>query len=138
MVSSHPSLIVHSLSLRKVDPTGHPTTNSIIKFFADVLDDHTRTTDSLLSDSDRHLVIEIISRELSNRACSDQSTTAYLSLLELLLRHRTITPDTCRRVDELRATFHTHLSTETCLPENRFIIDEIARQHPWILAQGSD
>ncbi|CAF0942716.1 unnamed protein product [Adineta ricciae] len=114
---------------RSIDPTEHKTVNSIIKLFQDLFDDGNTANDILLSDSNRRLIIEIISRELSNRSCADESTTAYLSLLELLLRSQTITPETCTRIDELQTTFRSYLSCETCLHQNRFIIAEIIGKH---------
>jgi len=82
-----------------------------------------------LSDSDRRLIIEIISRELSNSSYTDEITIGYLSLLELILRNQTITSETCTRIKELQTCFQSYLSAENCLDENRFIINEILRQH---------
>ncbi|CAF3840991.1 unnamed protein product [Rotaria sordida] len=115
-----------------LDPIEHKTTNSVIKFFADLFDDQNTTSDILLFDSDRRLIIEIISRELTDRLCTDEATTAYLSLLELILRKHTLTHENCSRYDELQACFQSYLSTENCLHENRFIINEIIRQHDWL------
>ncbi|CAF1001668.1 unnamed protein product [Rotaria sordida] len=117
---------------RNIDPIEHKTTNSVIKFFADLFDDQNTTSDILLFDSDRRLIIEIISRELTDRLCTDEATTAYLSLLELILRKHTLTHENCSRYDELQACFQSYLSTENCLHENRFIINEIIRQHDWL------
>jgi hypothetical protein len=111
-----------------VDPIEHKTTNSVIKFFADLFDDQGTTSDQLLTDSDRRLMIEIISRELSDRSYTDPITTAYLSLLELILR----TCKTCSRANELQLYFRAYLSAENCLNDNRFIINEIIRQHNWL------
>jgi len=113
----------------KVDPIEHKTTNSTIKFFTDLFDDQGTTSDILLSESNRRLIIEIISRELSNLSCADETTTAYLSLLELILRNRIITSEICTRIDELQTSFQLYLSAENCLNENRFIINEIIRTH---------
>ncbi|CAF0833087.1 unnamed protein product [Adineta steineri] len=114
---------------RNIDPTEHKTTNSIIKFFGDLCDDQVITNNMFLSDSNRRLIIEIISRELSNRSCSDEMTMGYLSLLELLLRNQIIISDTCTRIDELQTCFRFYLNSENCLDDNRFIINEIIRQH---------
>ena len=104
----------------------------MIKFFADLFDDQSNTSDIILSDSDRRLIVEIISRELSDRSCADEATTAYLSLLKLIFRRPTITSETCTRCDELRTCFRSYLSAENCLHDNRFIINEIIRQHNWL------
>ena len=112
-----------------VDPIEHETTNSAIKFFADLFDDQSTTSDIVLSNSNRRLIIEIISRELSDRSCTDESTTTYLSLLELIFRKQPATYETCTRCNELRTCFRTYLSTENCLYNNHFIINEIIRQH---------
>jgi len=61
-----------------------------------------------------------------------QATTAYLSLLALILRNRCITSENCTRIDELQTCFRAHLYAENCLKENRIIIDEILRQHCWL------
>ncbi|CAF0890881.1 unnamed protein product [Rotaria sp. Silwood1] len=116
---------------RNLDPIEHKTIHTVIKFFADLFDDQNMTSDILLFDSDRRLIIEIISRELINRSCTDKDTTAYLSLLELILRKHPITRETCTRFDELQTCFQLYLCAETCLNENRFIINEIIRQHNW-------
>ncbi|CAF2779178.1 unnamed protein product [Rotaria sp. Silwood2] len=117
---------------RNIDPIEHKTTNSVIKFFADLFDDQNTTSDILLFDSDQCLIIEIISRELTDRLCTDEATTEYLSLLELILRKHTIIRETCTRYNELQTCFRSYLSTENCLSENRFIINEIIRQHDWL------
>ncbi|CAF0848276.1 unnamed protein product [Adineta ricciae] len=93
---------------RSIDPTEHKTINSIIKLFQDLFDDENSSSDILLSDSNRRLIIEII---------------------KLLLRSQTITPETCTRIDELQTTFRSYLSCETCLHQNRFIIAEIIGKH---------
>ncbi|CAF4859882.1 unnamed protein product, partial [Rotaria socialis] len=72
------------------------------------------TSDAVLYDSDRRLIVEIISRELSDRATTDESTPAYLSLLELILRSQSITSETCPRIDELQTVFRAHLYAENC------------------------
>ena len=100
--------------------------NSIVKFFADLFGEHGRL---FFSESNRRLIVEIISRELPDRSCSDQTTTAYLSLLELILRNKLVTLETCTRLEELRTCFQTYLDAEDCSEENRFIINEIIRQH---------
>ncbi|CAF4485578.1 unnamed protein product, partial [Rotaria magnacalcarata] len=56
--------------------------------------DQAATSDAVLYDSDRRLIVEIISRELSDRATTDETTTAYLSLLDLILRSQSITSET--------------------------------------------
>ncbi|CAF1015486.1 unnamed protein product [Adineta steineri] len=114
---------------RNIDPTEHKTINSIIKFFGDLCDDQVITNNMFLSDSNRRLIIEIISRELSNRSCSDEMTMGYLSLLELLLRNQIIISESCTRIDELQTCFRFYLNSENCLDDNRFIINEIIRQH---------
>jgi hypothetical protein len=81
------------------------------------------------SDANRRLIVEIISRELTDRSCLDKTTTSYLSLLELILRNQLVTPETCTRINELQICFQTYLATENCSDENRFIINEIIRQH---------
>jgi hypothetical protein len=58
--------------------------------------------------------------------------TSYLSLLELILRTQMITSETCTRRDELQLTFQSYLSSEDCIEENRFILNEILRQHHWL------
>jgi hypothetical protein len=55
-----------------VDPIECKTTNSVIKFFADLFGDQATTSDALLFDSDRRLIVEIISRELSDRSINDE------------------------------------------------------------------
>ncbi|CAF3364249.1 unnamed protein product [Rotaria sp. Silwood1] len=117
---------------RSVDPIECKTTNSVIKFFSDLFGDQATTSDVLLYDSDRRLIVEIISRELSDRPITDETTTAYLSLLELILRSQSITSETCARIDELQTVFRAHLYAENCLKQNRFIINEILRQHCWL------
>ncbi|CAF0789617.1 unnamed protein product [Rotaria sordida] len=117
---------------RSVDPIECKTTNSIIKFFSDLFGDQATTSDALLYDSDRRLIVEIISRELSDRSITDEATTTYLSLLELILRSQSITSETCTRIDELQTSFRAHLYAENCLKQNRFIINEILRQHCWL------
>ncbi|CAM2704176.1 unnamed protein product [Rotaria socialis] len=117
---------------RSVDPIECKTTNSIMKFFSDLFADQAATSDAVLYDSDRRLIVEIISRELSDRATTDESTTAYLSLLELILRSQSITSETCPRIDELQTVFRAHLYAENCLKKNRFIINDILRQHYWL------
>ncbi|CAF4349213.1 unnamed protein product, partial [Rotaria sp. Silwood2] len=117
---------------RSVDPIECKTTNSIIKFFSDLFGDQAATSDALLYDSDRRLIVEIISRELSDRSITDEATTAYLSLLELILRSQSITSETCTRIDDLQTVFRAHLYAENCLKQNRFIINEILRQHCWL------
>ncbi|CAF1557875.1 unnamed protein product [Rotaria magnacalcarata] len=114
---------------RNIDPIEQKTTNSVIKFFSDLFDDQKNASDIILFDSDRRLMIEIISRELTDRSCTDKITTAYLSLLELIFRKKTITHETCTRFDELQQSFQSYLSTEHCLNENHFIINEIIQQH---------
>jgi hypothetical protein len=49
-----------------------------------------------------------------------------------MLRTRSITLETCTRIDELQTSFRTHLYAENCLKENRSIINEILRQHCWL------
>lgn len=97
-----------------------------MKFFADLFGDEDYT---YFSESDRRLIIEIISRELSNHSYTDEIITAYLSLLELMLRNQTITSETCTRINELQTCFQSYLSFENCLDQNRYIINEIIRQH---------
>ena len=55
-----------------VDPIECKTINSVVKFFADLFGDQATTSDALLFDSDRRLIVEIISRELSDRAINDE------------------------------------------------------------------
>ncbi len=100
----------------------------MIKFFSDLFDEQGTTSDQLLSDSDRRLMIEIISRELSDRSYTDKITTAYLSLLELILR----TCKTCTRTNELQIYFRSYLSGENYLIDNQYIIKEILRQNKWL------
>jgi len=100
---------------RSVDPIECKTTNSVIKFFIDLFGDQATTSDALLFDSDRRLILEIISRELSDRSINDEATTAYLTLLELILCNRSITSETCTRIDELQTSFRAHLYAENCL-----------------------
>jgi len=57
---------------RLVDPIECKTINSVVKFFKDLFGDQGTTSDALLFDSDRRLIVEIISRELSDRAVSDE------------------------------------------------------------------
>jgi len=123
----------------------------VIKFFTDLFGDQGTTSDAILFDSDRRLIVEIISRELSDRSITDevnffkinirifylmffllQITTAYLSLLALILRNRSITSESCTRIAELQTSFRAHLYAENCLKENRSIIDEILRKHCWL------
>ena len=58
--------------VRLVDPIECKTINSVVKFFKDLFGDQGTTSDALLFDSDRRLIVEIISRELSDRAVSDE------------------------------------------------------------------
>lgn len=60
------------LSLPQVDPVECKSVNSVTKFFLDLFGEQGTTSDSLLFDSDRRLLIEIISRELSDRAVADE------------------------------------------------------------------
>lgn len=113
----------------QVDPIEDKNTSSIIKFFADLFADQNSTNDTILYDSDQRLIIEIITRELSDRSFTDKTTTQYLSLLELILRKKTITHETYARLDELEFCLRSNLSSEYCLEENRYIINEIIRQH---------
>lgn len=55
-----------------VDPIECKTINSVIKFFTDLFGDQATTSDALLFDSDRRLIVEIISRELSDRSVTDE------------------------------------------------------------------
>ena len=55
----------------KVDPIEYETTNSVMKFFMDLFSEQGTTSDVLLYDSDRRLIVEIISRELSDRSITD-------------------------------------------------------------------
>ena len=56
-----------------VDPIEKNTgMHSVVKFFADLFGDQGTISDIILSDSDRRLIIEIISREVSNRSCADE------------------------------------------------------------------
>jgi hypothetical protein len=118
----------------------------------DLFGDQATTSDALLFDSDRRLIVEIISRELADRSITDevnffknkysdfylmsffflQTTTAYLSLLALILRNRSIIAESCTRIAELQTSFRAHLYAENCLKENRLIIDEILRKHCWL------
>ena len=104
------------------DPIGH---SSIIKFLSDL---HGETGD-LLTDFNRRLLVEIIDRELIDRTCADPILTSYLSLLELILRHRSIRSIFSTPVEELKECLQALLSAENCSEENRFIIKEIFRQH---------
>ncbi|CAF1278984.1 unnamed protein product [Adineta steineri] len=117
---------------RSVDPIECKTMNSVIKFFKDLFGDGGTTSDALLFDSDRRLIVEIISRELADRSITDERTTEYLFLLELIFRSRSITSETCTRIDDLQTSFRAHLYAENCLKENRLIINEILRQHNWL------
>ncbi|CAF1565475.1 unnamed protein product, partial [Adineta ricciae] len=117
---------------RGVDPIECKTLNSVIKFFKDLFGDQATTSDALLFDSDRRLIVEIISRELADRSFTDETTTEYLSLLELILRSRSITVDNCTRTEDLQTSFRAHLYAENCLKENRLLINDILRQHNWL------
>jgi hypothetical protein len=44
----------------------------VIKFFTDLFGDQATTSDALLFDSDRRLIVEIISRELADRSITDE------------------------------------------------------------------
>ncbi len=44
----------------------------MIKFFTDLFGDQGTTSDAILFDSDRRLIVEIISRELSDRSITDE------------------------------------------------------------------
>jgi hypothetical protein len=55
-----------------VDPIAHMGSNSVIKFLADLFGEQGTLSDLLLSDSDRRLIIEMISRELCDRSSADQ------------------------------------------------------------------
>lgn len=74
-------------------------------------------------------MVEIINRELIDRICTDAILTLYLSLLELILRHRTIDSIISTRVEELKECLQALLSSENCSEEHRIIIKEIFRQH---------
>lgn len=117
---------------RSVDPIECKTINSVVKFFKDLFGDQGTTSDALLFDSDRRLIVEIISRELSDRSITDEATTGYLSLLEIILRSRSLSQETCTRIDDLQTIFRAHLYAENCLKENRLIINEILRQYTWL------
>ena len=43
-----------------------------------------------------------------------------------------MTSQTCPRVAELQACFRAYLNSEQCTDENRFIVNEIVRQHTWL------
>lgn len=58
--------------MKIVDPIECKTKNSVIKFFMDLFGDQATTSDALLFDSDRRLIVEIISRELSDRSINDE------------------------------------------------------------------
>lgn len=136
-----------------VDPIECKTRNSVLKFFIDIFGEQGTTSDALLYESDRRLIVEIVSRELLDRPIIDevnrkkkkrnfcsssidsvcfQNTTDYLSLLELILRNHSITSENCTRIEELQMTFRAHLYAEHCLKRNRFIINEILRSNPWL------
>ena len=72
------SRLVHLGSLFELLPTSpvdpvdkNIAMNSVVKFFADLFGDQGTISDIILSDSDRRLIIEIISREVTNRSCAD-------------------------------------------------------------------
>lgn len=46
-----------------------------------------------------------------------------------MFRKKEIKRETCTRYDDLEQCFRSYLSAENCLNENRFIINEIIRQH---------
>jgi len=117
---------------RSVDPvhSNRQKQNSVVKFFSDLFSEN--STNDYLYDSDRRLLIEIISRELSDRPFTDEATTHLLSLLELILRSDSITSDTCTRTIDLQNCFRAHLQSEMCLEQNRFIILEIIRENSWL------
>ncbi len=46
--------------------------NSVMKFFMDLFGDQATTSDALLFDSDRRLIVEIIGRELADRSIVDE------------------------------------------------------------------
>ena len=66
------SMVFVFLSISIVDPIECKTTNSVIKFFADLFGDQATTSDAILFDSDRRLIVEIISRELADRPITDE------------------------------------------------------------------
>ena len=57
--------------------------NSVIKFFKDLFGDQATTSDALLFDSDRRLIVEIISRELADRSFTDEVTLINIFALHL-------------------------------------------------------
>lgn len=101
----------------------------MIKFFADLFGDY---GDLFFSLSNRQLIVEILVRELSNHSSSEQITTSYLSLLELILRTRMITFETCTRISDMQICLETYRLADECLDENRFIINEILRANTWL------
>ena len=66
----HLALVISFLAI--VDPLGDKTKNSVVKFFEDLFGEQETLSDLLFSDPDRRIVIEIISRELSDRSCTAQ------------------------------------------------------------------
>ena len=62
-----------------VDPIENKTSHSVIKFFEDLFGEQGTLSDILLSDADGRLIIEIISRELSNRSCVDQVSVFFFN-----------------------------------------------------------
>lgn len=101
------------------DPIGH---SSILKFLSDLHGDN----GELFTEFNRRLIVEILSRQLIDRTCSDPTLTSYLSLLELIVRNRSMESIS---TDELKECLQSYLLAEDCSEENRYIIQEIFRQH---------
>jgi hypothetical protein len=57
--------------------------NSVMKFFMDLFGDQATTSDALLFDSDRRIIVEIISRELSDRSITDEVNFFNINILAL-------------------------------------------------------
>lgn len=121
MVGDSSESLVFSIAILD-DPVGH---SSIVKFLSDLHGDH----GELFADFNRQIIVEILNRELLDRTCSDRRMTSYLSLLELILRNRSISSMESIRIDELKECLQCYLLAEDCSEENRYIIQEIFRQH---------
>lgn len=72
------------VSTALVDPIECKTTNSVIKFFADLFGDQATTSDAILFDSDRRLIVEIISRELADRPITDEVNEHHFLLTDVI------------------------------------------------------
>ena len=99
--------------------------SAILKFLSDLHGEN----GELFTEFNRRLIVEILSRQLIDRTCFDPMLTSFLSLLELIVRNRSIHSIESISIDELKECLQNYLLSEECSEENRYIIQEIFRQH---------